>query len=106
MIREEHRSILVLDEDGDSRALVEGVLTLAHYRVVSRPEPAEPAENARAEMPDLVLADIGSDVMEALPRWQRRKTDREAGGPAMREGYAVLRELGPIPRSRATRWSC
>jgi len=97
VIREEHRSILVLDGDGESRALVEGVLTLAHYRVVSRPEPAEPADHARAELPDLVLADIGSDVMEAVPRWQRRKTDREAGGSAVSEGYAVLRALGTDP---------
>jgi DNA-binding response OmpR family regulator len=97
VIRDENRSILVLDEDGESRALVEGVLTLAHYRVVSRPEPAEPADPARAETPDLVLADIASDVMEALPRWQRRKTDREAGGPAVTEGYAVLRALGADP---------
>jgi len=94
VIRDEHRSILVVDGDDGSRALVEGVLTVARYRVVS---PGEPAAAGRSEMPDLVLADIASGVMEAVPRWQRRKTDREAGGAAVGEGYAMLRALEADP---------
>jgi DNA-binding response OmpR family regulator len=97
VIRDEHRSILVVDGDGRSRALVEGVLTVARYRVVSPADVATSAAGAQTELPDLVLADIASGVMEAVPRWQRRKTDREAGGPAVGEGYALLRALEADP---------
>jgi DNA-binding response OmpR family regulator len=95
--RDEHRTILVLERDGGSRALVEGVLTLARYRVVPRADPHEPAARPRSEVPDLVLADIAGGLMEPVPRWQRRKTDREAAGPAVSEGYAILRALEADP---------
>jgi DNA-binding response OmpR family regulator len=97
VIRDEHRNILVVDGDERGRALVEGVLTVARYRVVSSNEPGPSAPQSRSELPDLVLADIASGVMEAVPRWQRRKTDREAGGPAVGEGYAILRALEADP---------
>jgi len=96
-MRDEHRSILVVDGDEGSRALVEGVLTVARYRVVSPAGADEPAAPSRTEMPDLVLADIASGVMEAVPRWQRRRTDREAGGSAVGDGYAMLRALEADP---------
>jgi DNA-binding response OmpR family regulator len=95
--RDEHRTILVLDPDGRSRALVEGVLTLAGYRVAPRADPDELAAGPRSEAPDLVLADIAGGLMEPVPRWQRRKTDREAPGPAVGEGYALLRALEADP---------
>jgi DNA-binding response OmpR family regulator len=95
--RDEQRSILVVDGDDRSRALVEGVLTVARYRVISPADGDQRAARSRAELPDLILADIGSGVMEAVPRWQRRKTDREAGGPAVDAGYALLRALEADP---------
>jgi len=96
-MRDEHRSILVVDGDEGSRALVEGVLTVARYRVVSPGGADEPAAPSRTEVPDLVLADIASGVMEVVPRWQRRRTDREAGGSAVGDGYAMLRALEADP---------
>ena len=97
MIKDEHRSILVLDGDGRSRVLVEGVLTLAGYHVVSRGEPE--TEAGPAERPDLILVDVAAGIMEPVPRWQRRKTDREAAGPVVSEGYAVLRALEADPEA-------
>ena len=97
MTRDEQRSILVVDGDDRSRALVEGVLTVARYRVASAGDADERPASGRAELPDLVLADISSSVMQPVPRWQRRKTDREAGGPVVGEGYAMLRALESDP---------
>jgi DNA-binding response OmpR family regulator len=94
--RDEPPTILVLDRDGAGRARVEGALTLAGFRVVPRGDASAPAP-ARADVPDLVLADIATGVMQVVPGWQRRKTDREAGGPAVAEGYALLRALETDP---------
>ncbi len=97
------RSILVLDADPRSRALVEEILTAARYRVTSTGDPKSAVRMGRDDGADLLLADMGLGVMEAVPRWERRKTDPDPKTRApVAEGYAVLRALSAD--SRAARY--
>lgn len=95
------RSLLVLDADPRTRALVEDALTAGGYRIASTGDPRTALRMARDEAADLVLTDIGMAVMDAVPRWERRRTDPDPAGSSrpISDGYAVLRALAMDPRA-------
>jgi len=70
------RKVLVVEDEAPIRTLIEGFLTAAGYVVVSTGQPAEAADLARRESPDLVVSDISMPEMD---------------------GYAVLRALQADP---------
>jgi DNA-binding response OmpR family regulator len=87
--------VLVLDEDLVARAESVVALTRGGFVVVCIEDPREAASRARDGSVDLVLADLAMAVIEAVPRWERRRTDprAEETPPPMAEGYAVLKPL-------------
>jgi DNA-binding response OmpR family regulator len=90
--------IVVLDADPRSRALLEEILAADRYRVSSTGDTQEAVRIARTEEADIVLADMGMGVLEAVPRWQRRRSDPDPQGPLpVSQGYAVLRGLHQHP---------
>jgi CheY-like chemotaxis protein len=56
--------ILVIEDDEETRALLEGILGFEGHTVVSSTDPARAVELARAEQPDLVLSDITMPAMD------------------------------------------
>jgi DNA-binding response OmpR family regulator len=87
--------VLVLDEDLVARAESVVALTRGGFVVVCIEDPREAASRARDGSVDLVLADLAMGVIEAVPRWERRRTDPrgEEASPPNAEGYAVLKPL-------------
>jgi len=87
--------VLVLDDEIVARAESVVTLTRAGFGVVCIEDPREAADRARDGSVDIVLADIAMGVMETVPRWERRRSDPQAGEapPPITEGYAVLRPL-------------
>jgi DNA-binding response OmpR family regulator len=93
--------VLVLDEDLVQRAESVVALTRAAFSVVCIEDPREAASRARDGSVDLVLADIAMGVIEAVPRWERRRNDPKAeeAPPPISDGYAVLKPLLIDPTS-------
>jgi DNA-binding response OmpR family regulator len=87
--------VLVLDEDLVARAESVVTLTRAGFVVVCIEDPREAAARARDGSVDLVLADLAMGVIEAIPRWERRRGDPRAGEtpPPISDGYALLKPL-------------
>jgi DNA-binding response OmpR family regulator len=91
--------VVVLDDDPSSRARIEEILGLKGYRVSSTSDPRAALRIARDERADLVLADIEMGAIDLVPRWERRRSDPDAGGaaPPIIHGYALLRALQVDP---------
>jgi len=70
------RTIVLVEDDAEIRALVDTVLSAEGYRVVGTGDPTRAVEIVRSESPDLVVCDIMMPVMD---------------------GYAVLRALQSDP---------
>ena len=70
------RTIVLIEDDADIRALVDTVLSAEGHRVVGTGDPTRAVELVRSESPDLVICDIMMPVMD---------------------GYAVLRALQSDP---------
>src|SRR6185503_4395204 len=70
------RTIVLVEDDAEIRALVDTVLSAEGYRVVGTGDPTRAVEIVRNESPDLVVCDIMMPVMD---------------------GYAVLRALQSDP---------
>jgi DNA-binding response OmpR family regulator len=70
----ETRTIVVIDDEHDMRALLDTLLTQAGYRVVATGDPTEAVALVARTRPDLILCDIGMpemngyDVLRALQR--------------------------------------
>ena len=71
---------LLVEDDDETRALVESILGFEGHTVVSTANPAAALGLARAEQPDLVLCDITMPVMD---------------------GYGVLKALQSDPATAA-----
>lgn len=93
--------ILVLDEDLVARAESVVALTRGGFVVVCIEDPREAASRARDGSVDLVLADLAMGVIEAVPRWERRRSDprAEETPPPNPDGYAMLKPLLIDPSS-------
>jgi DNA-binding response OmpR family regulator len=72
--------ILVIEDDEETRALLEGILGFEGHTVVSSADPSRAVALAKAEAPDLILSDITMPVMD---------------------GYAVLKALQSDPATAA-----
>jgi len=72
--------ILVIEDDEETRALLEGILGFEGHTVVSSADPTRAVALARAEQPDLILSDITMPTMD---------------------GYAVLKALQADPATSA-----
>lgn len=94
------RRVLVLDADPLARAVVEEILTAERYRVVSTGDPSTAARIVRNDGADFLLVDMGMAVLEAVPRWERRRSDSiQVARSPVAVGYAVLRALENDPRA-------
>jgi DNA-binding response OmpR family regulator len=94
------RRLLLVDEDAWCRGIADGILRASGYRVVCTGDAATAVGIARNMLPDLVLADVRLDLIEAVPFLERRRHDGAAVlKPVSRitEGYAVLRPLEVDP---------
>ena len=93
------RRLLVLDHDAWSRALADGLLRGRGYRVVCTGDPEMAVRLAREMLPDLVLADLSTSILEAVPARERRSDDPDPTEILARvdEGYALLRPLEVAP---------
>lgn len=92
------RTLLVLDADPRGRAGLDSALNAAGYRVVSTPDADAALQSIRKDPPDFVLVDLAMGAMDAVPRWQRRRSDPEpTASVPVSDGHAVLRalEMGP-----------
>ena len=89
------RRLLLVDEDAWSRGLADGVLRSRGYRVFCTGDARTAVNIARELLPDLVLADVGLSMIEAVPMQQRRRADGQELPPPPRppNGYVVLRPL-------------
>jgi DNA-binding response OmpR family regulator len=72
--------ILVIEDDEETRALLEGILGFEGHTVVSSADPSLAVALAKAEQPDLILSDITMPTMD---------------------GYAVLKALQSEPATAA-----
>jgi CheY-like chemotaxis protein len=94
------RRLLVVDDDAWCRGIADGILRASGYRVVCTGDPSTAVGIARNMLPDLVLADVRLDLIEAVPFLERRRLD---GAPVHKpttriaDGYAVLRPLEVDP---------
>lgn len=92
------RRILVLDKDALDRAFVESVLRPDGYAVTPTAELKSTARWARENPNGLLLVDILLGAFEAVPRWQRRRTDPPAVTDVPPDdGYAALRPVDADP---------
>ena len=94
------RRLLLVDQDAWCRGIADGILRASGYRVVCTGDPATAVGIARNMLPDLILADVQLDLLEAVPFLERRRHDGAAvckPGPRVSEGYAILRPLEVDP---------
>jgi DNA-binding response OmpR family regulator len=93
------RRVVVLEADTVQRAATERLLRREDYWVVASSDPAAVLRMAAVSATDLLLVELSQALLEAVPRWQRRRGDVVFRGvPAgLREGYAVLRPLALDP---------
>lgn len=69
------KTILVVEDDADSRAIYEEALTERGYRVLTALHGAEGVHLARRHRPDLILMDIRMPVMDGWQAIQYLKAD-------------------------------
>jgi DNA-binding response OmpR family regulator len=95
------KRVIVIDDDVLSRALAADFLAAGGYEVEATDSPLRAVQVVRDRPPDLVLADLTMAVLDAVPRWERRKGDPDATEfvPLASEGYAILRPLQVDPTS-------
>ena len=91
--------VVILAPADESRAVVERLLTARGLSVTATDDPRAAARLAQAGTTELLLADLSMQVLEAVPRWSRRREDPELVPPTAAEGYALLRSLARDPMS-------
>ncbi len=58
------RTVLVVDDDPDIRSLIEDLLSLEGYRIISAPDGAAALSVAAREQPDVILLDLNMPVLD------------------------------------------
>ncbi len=93
------RRVVVLEADTMQRAATERLLRREDFWVVASSDPAAVVRMAAVSATDVILVEFSLGLLEAVPRWQRRRGDVVFRGvPAgLTEGYAVLRPLAMDP---------
>jgi len=103
-------TVLIADDDRDTRALVRVVLTHAGHVVIEASSGAEALENAAALAPDLVLLDLsmsamsGAEFLRALRADARTKAIRVAlytaspMSPALRDFIEIYAVVDVVPK--------
>jgi len=93
------RRVVVLDGSADSAAEVSELLTAGGYAVAATADTRTALTWVRDEQAELLMVDMQLQVLEAVPRWERRKGDPQPNRTPTpdTEGYALLRPLGADP---------
>lgn len=92
------RRLLILDDEPLSRGLVESIVAPEGFVVRASSDPRDAVAWVRQNPGGVVLVDIMLGVIEAIPRWQRRRSDPTGGSEAVPEdGYAVVRCVDADP---------
>jgi urea transport system substrate-binding protein len=73
------KRVLVVEDDGDIRAMIELTLEAEGHRVLSASNGAEGLARASADAVDVILLDLKMPVMDG---WEFARRYREAGGSA------------------------
>ncbi len=89
------RALLVLDSDTRNGAWLKAWLQQQGYQILSASDPAVAERLVRSMAAKLVLTDLDMMVLEAIPRWARRRSDAPADGMPPGQGFAILRPLEP-----------
>ncbi|MFN8091221.1 MAG: response regulator [Vicinamibacteria bacterium] len=93
------RRVVVLEADTMQRAATERLLRREDFWVVASSDPAAVVRMAAVSATDVILVELSLGLLEAVPRWQRRRGDVVFRGvpTGLTEGYAVLRPLAMDP---------
>lgn len=88
------RSVLLLDPDPVTRARTEAALRDEEYWVFGTADARTAARLINVQAADVILVDLGMATLEAVPRWERRRSDAPpTDAPPAADAYAVLRGL-------------
>ncbi len=77
--------ILVVDDEPDSRSIIQCRLEWCHYEVISACNGEEALTIAEDEKPDLILLDTNMPVMDGLEMLERMRKN-----PALRETPVIM----------------
>ena len=93
------RRVVVLEADTVQRAATERLLRREDYWVVVSSDPGAVLRMAAVSATDVILVELSLNLLEAVPRWQRRRADVVFRGVpvGLSDGYAVLRPLALDP---------
>jgi DNA-binding response OmpR family regulator len=93
------RRIVVLDRDPAAAFKLEQLLTAEGFWVTSAGDPRTALAWAREGGTDFLMVDMSLEVLDVVPRWERRREDPQPSRtPApVSVGYAVLRPLAVDP---------
>ena len=95
------RRVVLLEADTINRFSTERILRREDYWLFATDDPAAAIRVAAVSAIDFVLVDVGLGLLEAIPRWQRRRGDPTFNGVPRppTDGYAVLRPLHADPHA-------
>src|SRR5262245_19222545 len=92
------RRLLVLDDEPLSRGLVESIVAPDGFAVRATSDPRDAVAWARQNSLGVLLVDIMMGAIEAVPRWQRRRSDPPGASDVVPDdGYALLRPVDADP---------
>lgn len=74
------KKILIVEDDGEFRKLLEAILADAGYAVATAPDGAQGLEAARAERPDLILMDVEMPRLDGYAAIKALRADPEIRG--------------------------
>jgi DNA-binding response OmpR family regulator len=87
--------VVVLDRDPAAAFTLEQLLTVEGFWVSSASDPRTALAWSRDGGADFLLVDMGLEILNVVPRWERRREDPQPRTPVpVSVGYAVLRPLG------------
>lgn len=78
--RNEHNTILVVDDNADNLRLLAGILKEHHYKIRLAPSGERALATIRKEAPDLILLDIMMPDMDGFEVCRQLKADQETTG--------------------------
>jgi DNA-binding response OmpR family regulator len=89
------RRVVVLEADTSDRIATESLLRRQDYWTFATDDPGAVVRVTTVDAADLVLVDLGLEVLDAIPQEQRRRGDTPFPGliSTVDAGYAVLRPL-------------
>lgn len=75
MVSENHKTVLVIDDESTCLELIDFVLQKHHYRTVLTSRPDEAIQLARHHAPDLIILDLVMPEMRGTELCERLKSD-------------------------------